>query len=56
MVFVNVLADALKSINNAEKRGERQVLIRLCSTVTVRFLTGIMKHEWLGKLPLTILA
>lgn len=49
MVRMNVLADALKSINNAERKGKRQVLIRPSSKVIIRFLTVMMKHGYIGE-------
>ena len=49
MVRMDVLADALRSISNAEKRGKRQVLIRPCSKVIIRFLTVMMKHGYIGE-------
>ncbi|ELW65535.1 40S ribosomal protein S15a [Tupaia chinensis] len=46
MVFMNVLVDAL---NNAEKKGQFQVLNRPCSKVIVQFLTTTMKYDYIGK-------
>merc|ERR1712098_138510 len=49
MVLMDSLASALKCIHNAEKRGKRQVCLRPCSSVTVRFLKVMMKHGYIGE-------
>jgi|Transcript_69510 small subunit ribosomal protein S15Ae len=49
MVRMSVLADNLKTLSNAEKRGKRQVLLRPVSKVTVKFLQVMQKHGYIGE-------
>merc|ERR1719154_409109 len=49
MVRMNTLADALKCINNAEKKSKRQVLIRPSSKTITKFLSVMMKHGYIGE-------
>merc|ERR1712108_41316 len=49
MVLMNSLASALKCINNAEKRGKRQVLLRPSSKVIIRFLKCMQKQGYIGE-------
>jgi ribosomal protein S8 len=54
MVKTSVLNDALNAINNAEKSGKRQVLIRPSSKVIIKFLTVMQKHGMCTKSPLAV--
>ncbi|KAH3667254.1 hypothetical protein OGAPHI_002903 [Ogataea philodendri] len=49
MTRTSVLADALNAINNAEKTGKRQVLIRPSSKVIIKFLQVMQKHGYIGE-------
>mmetsp|Transcript_7880 Transcript_7880/g.16880 ORF Transcript_7880/g.16880 Transcript_7880/m.16880 type:complete len:131 (-) Transcript_7880:61-453(-) len=49
MVRMSVLADALKTLSNAEKKGKRQVLLRPSSKVLIKFLQVMQKHGYIGE-------
>lgn len=46
---MSVLADALRTLSNAEKRGKRQVLLRPSSKVIIKFLMQMQKHGYIGE-------
>ena len=50
MTRMNVIADALKSIVNAETRGQKQVLLRPTSKVLVHILRLMQKKGYLGQI------
>ena len=45
----DILANALKSILNAERKGKRQVLLRPSSKVLIKFLKLMQKRGYIGE-------
>ena len=49
MVKVNILAGALRSMVNAERKGKKQVLLRPSSKVLLKFLRIMQKNNYIGE-------
>ena len=49
---MSTLADALKTMANASRRGKRQVLLRPTSKVLIKFLTVMQKHGYISEFEL----
>merc|ERR1712166_252531 len=49
MVLMSVLNQTLVTLTNAERRGKRQVLVRPCSKVVIKFLQVMQKHGYIGE-------
>ena len=45
----SILADALKTLINAEKKGKRQVLLRPASKVLIKFLRLMQRKGYIGE-------
>lgn len=45
----NIIADALKTIMNAERKGKRQVILRPSSKVLIKFLKLMQKRGYIGE-------
>ena len=46
---MNILANALKTIVNAERKGKRQVMLRPSSKVLIKFLKLMQKKGYIGE-------
>ena len=49
MVKINIVADALRSIVNAERMGKKQVMLTTSSKTLIRFLRVMQKHGYIGE-------
>eukprot|EP01059_Diplonema_ambulator_P014081 TRINITY_DN248_c0_g1_i1.p2 TRINITY_DN248_c0_g1~~TRINITY_DN248_c0_g1_i1.p2 ORF type:complete len:131 (+),score=52.86 TRINITY_DN248_c0_g1_i1:93-485(+) len=52
MTRMSTLADALKTLANASRKGKRQVLLKPCSKVIIRFLTVMQKKGYINEFEL----
>jgi len=49
---INIISDALRTIVNAERKGKKQVIIRPCSKILLKFLRVMQKRGYIGEFEL----